>query len=378
MFSVRTLGNNRKFMLFIIVVLVVGIYAIYLNKYNPVIQNLFAVVLKEQMVQSSLTIEFDSSTNHDIGIYKDSVVLCSKDGVRAVNKKGEEEWTVSLTLSKPFLEISHKYILVADKGGREVHVITNSSVLCTIRTDTPIISANINSAGYLAVITEEKGYKGKITVYDVNSQGQEIYKWYSGQNYITDVAISKDNKHMVVSTIDTSKGRVSGGLVFFNFSQDKPYAGVVKEDTLITNLKFFKDNMLVALGDNQVLGFSLEGEEQWSHNYEGKLLQTFHLNEEGMIGLALKEDSNRSLVRILNYKGEVKGTKEVNGVVKYIHVGDKFIAINNKRNISLITHRGEDVAEAAANRDVQNILLFENNKEILVVSRNCADILELK
>jgi len=371
-------SSGRGIVLLAVAVFVSIVYIVYLNRYNPVISSFLRVVVKEEIVQKSSIIEIDTSLNYDVGIYKGNVVLCNNDGIKAVNQKGEEEWSIALSLSKPIMKINDKYVLVADKGGREVNIVTNYSVLCTVRTDEPIVTASINNAGYFAVVTDEKGHKGRITVYDANSNGQEIYKWYSGQNYITDVVISKNNDRMVVSTIDTTKGKVSGGVVFFSFNQEKPYAGILKEDTLISNLQLCKDNTVLAIGDNQMLGFSLDGQEKWSYNYDGRQLETYDMDANGVTVLALSEKNGKTAIEIINNDGKLKGNKEVDGDVKYIDIGHEFVAFNSKRDIFLLTQKGEEVAKAVSNRDVVGIQLFGNSKEILLISRNALDIMELK
>ncbi|NLY42982.1 MAG: hypothetical protein GX066_03220 [Clostridiaceae bacterium] len=364
------------------ILLIFGVYFIYINRYHPAIQNLLIGKLGAGVVQKPSSIPFDIEAESQIKVYKEYIVFCSKDGLKAMNKEGQEEWSIALTLSNPMIETTDKYILLTDKGGREVHVVTNYSIICTKKTEEPIKMAKINDKGYFAVVTEEKGYEGKVTVY--NPQGLELYKWFSVENPIIDVDISPDGKRMAVCTLDVKKGKVSGGIVFFNLNEVKPYAGVVIEDTLLAGIRFYKDNDLIAVGDNQVVGFSSEGIQQWSIPFEERILQAYNMDSKDMVVIALGRGKdggligNDSSIEIINRNGQKQGSYKVDGEVKFLSVQDDFIAFNNKRDVCIITPRGAEVASATSSKDIRDIQLFQNKREVLLVSRNSLDVLELR
>jgi WD40 repeat protein len=366
----------------VILIVIIGGYFIYLNRYHPAIDNLLGGKLKGSAFRKPSTLSLDSSSEYQFKVYKDNIIFSNKDGIKAVNKKGEEEWSIAMTLTNPYILTTNKYILVADKGGREVNVVTNYSVVCSKRTEEPIIMAKINESGYFAVVTEEKGYKGKITVFNPN--GQELYKWHSVENYIIDLDISLDGKRMAVCTVDTSKGKVSGGVVFFNLNEEKPYAGIVINDTLISNIRFYKDNSLIVIGDNQMVGFSPQGIQKWNISYNDRSLQAFNIDSNDIIVLALSERkggnfiNSDSVIEIFNRDGQKQGTYKVDGEIKFLDVEDDLIALNKKRDVCVITPKGVEIAKATSSKDIKDIVLFGNKREILMVSRNALDVLELK
>ncbi|MDK2801327.1 MAG: hypothetical protein PWQ70_2946 [Clostridiales bacterium] len=364
-----------------IILLLIGAYLIYLNRYNPIMGNLMSIFLKDSMLRKPSTITFDQGIQYEFKAYKNNILLCSRDGIKAIDKKGAEEWSIPLTFNKPLIQTTNKYILVANQGGREINVVTNYSIVSNVTTEEPIIMAKINDSGYFAVVTKEKGYKGKVTVF--NPKGHELYRWHSVENSIIDIDISYDGKRIAVATVDTSKGKVSGGLVFFNLTEEKPYAGILIEDTLISNIKFYKDNSLVAIGDNQVISFSPQGVQKWNIDYAGRELQTFNIDSDEIIVLALSQKkggnflNNDSIVEILSRNGQKQGTYKASGEIKFLDVEDDLIALNKKRDVCIINPKGIEIAKATASKDIKDIDLFRNKREILMVSRNALDVLQL-
>lgn len=391
--EVKTIESQRqkhkeKKLLFIVqlllgmILLVTASYVLYINRYHPAINNLLGGNLNSIRSKNPSSVTLDSSIEYNFNVYKDNILLTSRDGIKAINKAGEEIWSITMTLSDPLVESNHKYILVADKGGREVNVVTNYSIVCTRKTEEPIVAVAINETGYFAIVTKEKGYKGKVSVF--NPEGQEIYKWHSVDNYIADLDISNDGKKLAVSTIDLSKGYVSSGVAFFNLTEEKPYAGIVIDETLISNIKFYQDGSVVVVGDNQMIGFSPQGIQKWNISYAEKDLQIFSMDSDKIIALGLREKkggsllNGNSLVEIYTFGGVKKGTYEVDGDIQFVDVEDDLVALNKKRDVYVVTSQGNEIAKAVSSKDIRDIILFQNKRDIVVVSRNTLEVLELK
>lgn len=372
--------------IFIGVCIIGGAFFAYFNRTNPIVNHFVTQLMNGIPAKTASTsIPLDSGTAYECGMYKNSIILCDKEGIKAISKKGQDEWNISLAVNNPIMQIGTKYILVADKGGKEADIIANNTITCSIKTEEAIITAKMNESGYFAVATAEKGYKGQVIVYD--PKGQECFRWHSGEGYIVDITLSPDDKRMAVATIDTGKGKVSGGVVFFNLKQDKPYAGVVKDDTIFTNIKFYKDNDLVAVGDNQTIAFSSEGQQLWAvTDYKGENLFNFNIDSEDMIVLALSDKSkggilgSNSQIRVIGRNGKDKiSPAQIAGEVKFMSVRENLIAVNGKNGVSIISAgNGKEVANAPSSRDIKDVILLDNKDEILTISRSALDILELK
>ncbi len=362
-------GNIFLGIIFILIALG-GTYFLYINGFN------FPFTQKNN---KTTTITIDSGSQTILESYKDNIIYCNNSGIYAVNQKGELEWNVPMTLNNPFLYTNEKSILVGDRGGREVNIVTNYATIDPIKTDEPIITAKINATGYFAIVTEEKGYKGRLTVY--NPKGQEIYRWHSVGNNIIDVAISNDGKKIAVSVLNTSKGTVSSGLIFFYVSEEEPYAATQIEDTLITNIKFYKNNSLIAFGDNQVMEFSPQGVRKWNIDFGDKKMSTYNIDSDSIIAIAFESEkasllNNKSIVELFNRDGNKIGEYESDGKINRLVVKNRQIAFYQNRKIHIINTKGEEIATLTSKKDIKDIILLKERGKILVVSRNDMDVLE--
>ncbi len=379
--SHKSKKRKNKVLIYILIILFMISIIYFYKKYDLGDRFLNLLQINKDFEKDN-TIIFDSVGKYKFDSYKDGVVLLCKSGLKGLNKQGEEEWGIDVYYNDPFLQVNNKYILIADKGGKEANIISNGNIISTIHSEDPIIFAKISKAGNTAILTSPKGYKGKITIY--NLKGEELFKWFSGENYIVDVDISEDGGRMAIATIDTTQGKVAGGVVFFYLNQEKPYAGNIIDNTIISNVKFCKDNTLIAIGDNQLIGFSLAGAQEWSFDYGGKTLQTYDIDKSQLVVLALSEYEetgifdNKTIIEIINYRGKNIRTYPVEGEIKYIKINNDHIAFNNKRDISIINTKGSLIANTIYNKDVKDIVLYDNKKSMLLISRNSADIIDYK
>ncbi len=327
------------------------------------------------------SISIELATKSRTGIFKDSIIISNKDGVKAINKKGEDEWSIPMTLSSPMLLFTSKQIMVADKGGREVNVISSHSKVDSIKLQDSIILARINEGCYSVVVSEEKGYKGKVVVY--KPDGMEVYKWYSVENYIIDVDISNDGKRMTVLTMDTSKDKVAGGVLFFYLNQESHYSATVIEDTLPVKIKYNKDNTLIAICDNKVLMFNKNGEKKWENDYAGRALKAYNIDSERMIVLALSEKpvtglvSTSTVLETVEMNGNKNNIYNINDNIKSLDVQEDIIVINKKRDIIMLSKKGKEIAKVTLTKDIDEVQLFQNKSQVMVVSKKEVEIVDM-
>ena len=175
----------------------------------------------------------DAASSLDFDVSSDKLNLVSSQGVRNYNLKGGYEWDLYYQLSSPYIYSCGKYSIIADIGGEKAYVIRSGKEIYNITSEQPIQSAFVNEKGYCVIISTEIGYKSMVNVYD--KVGNNVYKWYSGERYITDAKISPNSKRLSVLGIDTDGASLSAYITMFDLNKQKSLKAKQKR---ITHAKY--------------------------------------------------------------------------------------------------------------------------------------------
>ena len=140
--------------------------------------------------------------------YLDSgLVLSSSIGARYYSFSGDLYAEEVLALEHPVLTHSEKAGVVYDAGGQELFVFSQGQETfhLSLEDGGDLLSARLNSSGWLAVTAQESGYKGSVTVYD-NTYQKQIIKINLSSTFVVDAAVSPDCKTVAVVTMGQENG----------------------------------------------------------------------------------------------------------------------------------------------------------------------------
>lgn len=121
----------------------------------------------------------------------------SISGFRLYSPSGEIYVEDTMPLKNPAYSLSGNHLVAYDAGGTELRVYRNhEAVFSYTAEDGVILSARMNSSGYLAVVTRDAGFKGVVTIY--NGEFQKLMAFRISSIYIMDAVISPDGKSVCV------------------------------------------------------------------------------------------------------------------------------------------------------------------------------------
>ena len=95
---------------------------------------------------------------------------------------------------------SEKYLVVAEKGGKNFCVIYENELLWSGSVEGSISEININSNGYVSVIVTNTTYKSVVIAY--NNEGIELFKTYLSYTYALCSDISNNNRYLAIGEVD--------------------------------------------------------------------------------------------------------------------------------------------------------------------------------
>lgn len=353
-------------------------FTLYLNRDNPTLRAFFSGVEFQVTDAGNSELALEKTEKYCFEGSKDGVVMAQAGMVSLLSPTLGTAWEAPITGESPVVKTSGDYVLSYSMDAAGAMVVKDGNQMA-VQTDDTVITGSINKNGYFALVTEEKGFKSQIIVYD--PAGAVLYKWHSADSYVIDVDISPDNTCLAAATLDLSKDVASGGLMLFHFSQEKPFAGQVMEGNLLLDVQFAEKNILLAIGDTASAGFDAMGSKLWDIDYGGKPLTTYDVSDNGNMVFAFRELDTMvggSQVKIYDENGKEKGTYQSQEPITGVDAVENDILLTQARTLTLISSLGGELKNLDVNRDIQDAVLFHDRKNVLVVSGSVAQVLRLK
>lgn len=301
-------GIRRILAAAVTIAVAAGALLIFLHRDNlssGALKGLFGAGSQEETEESE-AFTYESGMQQVFAAAGDGLAVASSSGIHLMNDRGNTVVKQVFSMTSPALACSGVHSAFYDIGGRILRVADFGGEVFSLDTNHPIISVTMNESGWMAVITEEVGYKGLVTVYDASLN--ERYKWYSGSGYTLLARISPDNKGMAVLCAQPSGGRV----VLFAFDSEEEKASISAPEELLVDLCYLDSGNLCALSETRAVFFSADGSESGTYAYGGLVLADYDFKGNGFVSLFLGRyrSGNAGLLLTLDKSGEVLGQAE--------------------------------------------------------------------
>lgn len=272
--------RRRMIIIFITLFLIIAaagsfyLYRIYNKSYN------------NYKVMSTFAVKGEQTTGYLP--YGDNIIRYNKDGVEAIDKTGKILWNGSYEMSDPIADTCGKYVMVADRGNKLIHIYNEKGEDKSITTLHNIIKAKVASQGVVAAMMEEND-ENYIKLYysdgSVVSKGdEEDVLAETGSNvdtvgYPMDIALSQDGKKLVVVYMTVNTGKIVCTVGFYNFGE----VGKNNIDNYVGGYKT-KSGIVVPevsfLNNNTVCAYKEDGVAIYSMVEKPKLIREISLNKK--------------------------------------------------------------------------------------------------
>ena len=321
--------------------------------------------------ESVISMTYDVGENTEFLLYKNYLVKCSRDSFSVISKNGEELLRYNIDFQRPALACGGDYLLAYDIGGRSAFVIEDRSVKWEDNFSNNIITATINKNGYMAVVTEENGYRNSVKVFA--PLGKELFTRVVADDYVVFAQISNDNAQMMVNRIKTTGINVKSGLEFIDLKSD-PLAVIESgEGKPFLGTTFIDDN-----------NFSVATETDFT---------LYNANREAMVRekydviSSMCEFPAKSCTVAAQKNGESIVTSFNAKMTASVLLKTEFPVVNMSSNGDfLVVNTGNQVFVVGSNGKVRNNLYFEadvlytdiyNKTYFLVVTEKRAELFKI-
>lgn len=365
--TLRDVGNRRKkskkrrravIIALLLLLLVMGA-AYFITIYNRSYDNY--QILKTTDVTGANAIGYMG--------YGTSVVKYSKDGAVATDKDGGLLWNGSFEMSDPIGDTCGKYVVIADRDDKSVHIFDRKGEVRSLSMDYDIIKAEVANQGVVAILTDDDEDGNHIYLYDKDGvKLTDIHTNSNTQGFPLDISLSEDGQKLVTSYLSYAGGTLVDTVSFYNFGEvgqnktDRFVGGFSFDEGIVApRVEFVNNDTVCVYTDlglvvyaikempNDIFKVTLEGKIQsilYNKTYVGMVIQAddsttrqlllYDLNGKKVLDKAIDFDYETIYLtdkEIIMYDNMTCVIMKLNGKTKFKHTFDSNISaiypINN-------------------------------------------------
>jgi len=331
------------------------------------IKDAIAYVNSNEKVKASLALEipFSQDGSVDCKLYKNYTIVLSKDGIKWYNKSGKLLQENALTLTRPVLRSSDKYMAIADIAGRDIYFYKDKTLLWSRKLDNQIINANVSKDGYCTVVTQSKEYKASVQVIDLN--GVDKYTKLCAEDIVLGAKSIHNGQDVLITKVVTDSVKTGTQLEFNNIYQEKPFATVSIADSLLPIVISQGENE-IAVGQNVILFMDKQGKEVWRKRADSIFCVAPNSEKYVIIAGTFTSTSGvtKQQVLVLNAKGEEVYSFDQPENITGMHLNGDELALITQKSVYLYTLKGNKLGQYSARNEIKDAYLVGGNEAVVI------------
>ena len=316
----------------------------------------------------SMQIDFASSSHNSYAVYNGNFALLSTYGLKLFSRNGNTSLDENIIFQNPAMQVNNKVIMTYDRGGNTITAFNSSGIQWQSQTNYPIVCVKVNKNGYFAVITNEKGYRSIVEVYNKNFE--KIYVWKFANRYALDVSISPDNSGMVVSAGDADGGEIFTDIVILHFNKEEPISTKRYDGSLFLSVEYKALNTIAAISDNMISFFDANGTEISKFLFNDKPLRSAYTSSPNFNAILLSKDYTGSTCSLIIFddSGNELSSTDIDEKIEQMAVDQEHIAMLGREKIFLYNREGKYTKTIDVEIDIRQLLLYDG--EIVIIGSN--------
>lgn len=257
------------------------------------------------------TVERQDNMAANYETFLGNILEYNNDGIVCRGSDGELIWNQSFEMATPELDQCDGYLVVYDRGGTSIYIMTAEGLSRKIDTSTPINRVCVASQGTVAVLMKEDSVS-YVTLYD--RKGKELAKgeFYEEKgSFPIDIAFSADGQKLAVDMLDVTKGQTKSTISFYNFGSvgqneiDNNVGTYSYENTFISEIKYVSADRMLAITDSGMIVF--EGSQKPAPKkqvtFEQEVQSVFHNNKYVGITYGNSNQNNSWHIKVYDMNG---------------------------------------------------------------------------
>lgn len=318
--------------------------------------------------------------------YQGNMLVYSKDGISAYDKKGNQLWNQTYEMQEPVVRTNGAYVTVCDYQGSVFYVMDQSGPVTSVETNMQILEMAVSESGVIgAALLDDDVVLLKLYTKS-GDLISEIKTTMRQSGYPVSFAISPDNIKVAVSYLKPEGGRINSSLAFYNFGgvgqneTDNLVSGYDYEDQIFPLVVYPNETTAVAAGDRNIL--LMKGKQKPTLDKEIALeeeISAFYYNETNLAIVSRDhEQAGAYDVTVYDMNGKKQLSQKIDFAYKDIIVEDHRIIIYNEARVMVLGLNGVTKYDGDIGGNIQALIPLGADNEFLGVFEDGIRLIKLR
>lgn len=284
--KVVKVGNKKKpkkILRTLIIVIAVALVALTALYVVPQVKN---EVERTDSAEGDLLFTVDSELTDGIKLSSGNIAVTGKSLI-SFKANGEKRYTENIGYSSPVFKSSDKKYIAFERSTGKYTVADKSEIIYQGDLEEEIINADIASNGNYAIITRSAQSTLVATVY--SSKNATMFSWECTDDYLTDVALSKNGKSVAVSSINVSNGDPYSRIYYFNVDSLEIESKLEYPNETVYRIKFIDNKKISVITDISYMIADMKEAQSQVVSYEYDELAGFSFGSKSSVAILKKE-----------------------------------------------------------------------------------------
>ncbi len=368
----RKLEKKRKFKVWVSIIAIVVLVVLILQSILPAGILVWAQNTLKVIGRGSYPITLSGSQTVNTVCEGNYYYVLSNTYLSAYSNSGKELFDFEHGFENPVLKTSAAGALVYNQGSKEVLIFDLNGLKTSMSTEKSILTANISDSGGYAVATVSDKYASAVTVYQKNSK--KIYEWYSAEDTVNSVALSKNGKKLAVAVFNSKDGEFSSKVNILNFKSATPLYSETFDNTLVYNLDSSFSNGFAVITANKikVIKWSNYKSQEYKSDYTLSVMKPFG---SGYVAVFNRQsDKTDNKIAVFSKNGKLKFEIVYSGIISDIDVRSSHIYCMSDTEITLVSKEGKILQKSDFGFGGVNISAVSSNSVIVITDNRIEKI----
>lgn len=294
------------------------------------------------------------------------LLVCSKTAMQLYSDSGKPLVDQSVSMKSPTLSVRGNNAVAFDTGGTELYHLQGTEDVWHYdnKDQRKILTAKVNSSGYLAIMEQAGGHETTIKV--LNNRHKEKIKISENNNFITDIALSENNHYIAAIQIYQDGSSFASNLVIYRLSDAHVSASYKLDDQLVLDMRWDNDRIWLQTESGVTVcdtdGTVLDG---WSA--VGKYLERYSLDGSGYAVELMSRYKSGSAgdLRVIDKNGQQSVSRRLHEEVLSLSAAGEYIAVLTTTSLTIYQDDLQLYA-TVSNTNTRRVIMREDGSVLMV------------